>query len=51
MSVVTLVSTVGSKRAPPALRLPSTATLAPIFTASAMRLELLDHVYVYRAHT
>jgi len=36
MSVVTLVSTVGSKKAPPALRLPSTATLAPIFTASAM---------------
>jgi hypothetical protein len=37
MSVVTSVSTVGSKKVPPsALRLPPTATLAPFLTASAM---------------
>src|SRR5215472_11112600 len=37
MSVVTSVSTVGSKKVPPsALRLPPSATLAPFLTASAM---------------
>src|SRR6266446_5000328 len=37
MSVVTSVSTVGSKKLPPwAARLPPVATLAPFFSASAM---------------
>src|SRR5947208_11046776 len=37
MSVVTSVSTVGSKKLPPwAARLPPVTTLAPFFTASAM---------------